>query len=305
MSLLKQTLPTLRGRWDIQRQLTGGGPAGHTFAVRYDEFTADTPLNQVFRFVVERLLSLTQVRENQALLAHLRDWFDPVTLLPHISPAFLAAVRLSRLDERFAPSFNLARLFLSGQAVIPVSGQVQACAFTLDMSQLFERFVAAFLQRHRSQVLPEAWQGAAVVPQWRGAYLARSDGQDALRLQPDLLILRQGGSTPLLIADTKYKLLDPAQRQAGVLPEDIYQMVAYAVRLGCPRILLLYPQVEATGPLRKRFSMSSIPAELHVCTINLRIPLHRPELLIHELSQVLYLTSQEVFHDQPAIPLHF
>ena len=53
------TSPTLRGRWRLATQLRRP-ERRHRFAVTYDEFTPDNPLNRVFRFVVERLWTLTQ-----------------------------------------------------------------------------------------------------------------------------------------------------------------------------------------------------------------------------------------------------
>jgi 5-methylcytosine-specific restriction enzyme subunit McrC len=46
--------PVLRGRWRVSEQVRRPWQK-HVFAVTYDEFDADNRLNQVFRFVVERL----------------------------------------------------------------------------------------------------------------------------------------------------------------------------------------------------------------------------------------------------------
>lgn len=288
----EETLPVLRGRWDIQRQVLRHGEQRHIFDVTYDAFSPDIPLNQVFRHVIHELRWLAQDTETRRLLGSLADWFQPVSELREITPALLESIYFNRLNARFEPSFNLARLFLSGSAVRPTRGDLPASGFVFDMNALFERFAAAFITRHAAKVLPDALRDAAVIPQGEGMrlYLARSEGQPVARLRPDLLFKRRGGSQgenpTLLIADTKYKRLDPAQRKAGVAPEDLYQMLAYSVRLNCPRILLLYPEPPPGGPIRKQFEIEQASARLSVCTINLRTPLRSPDPLIREMREV-------------------
>ena len=43
------------------------------------------------------------------------------------------------------------------------------------------------------------------------------------------------------ILDTKWKLLDLTDSKLNVSQSDLYQMLAYATRYGCPDIVLLYP----------------------------------------------------------------
>ena len=63
--LVEDDLPTLKGKWRIAEQIRHPG-RDHLLAVAYDEFTADIPLNRVFRFVVERLWSITRDSEKPA-----------------------------------------------------------------------------------------------------------------------------------------------------------------------------------------------------------------------------------------------
>src|SRR5215207_9473057 len=78
--LVEDTLPVMRGRWDIGRQLTQRPHVRHLFDVAYDEFSSDTLLNQVFRHVVDRLLLLTQNLETRIMLRDLRDWMSEVSI---------------------------------------------------------------------------------------------------------------------------------------------------------------------------------------------------------------------------------
>jgi 5-methylcytosine-specific restriction enzyme subunit McrC len=284
----EETLSALRGRWDVQRQLRKPGDPRAAFDVIYDDLSSDTPLNQVFRYTIEQLGITCQDPGSQSLLAELSAWFQPVTLPAQLTSDVLDGILFNRLNERFQPSFHLARMFLTGCIIQLTAGDLPAYAFVFDMNVLFERFIAGFLTHFRRQILPPEWQDCAIVQQAEGTplYLGRTREKNLLRLRPDLLFLRKGQTAPLLVADTKYKRLDPTQRGSGAAPEDIYQMLAYAVRLKCPFGLLLYPQTSST-PVRAKIEIDAASLRLYVATLNLHIPLDQPGELIEELRSII------------------
>lgn len=283
----EERLPVLRGRWDIQRQLARHPDDPQHFSVIYDELTADTPLAQVFRFTVERLLPLSSDPENRRLLGTLREWLSSTSLLTEIPESLLNKITFNRLNERCRPAFHLARLFLSASAPRLTAGGVPAYAFVFDMNALFERFIAAFIERHRSGLLPPEWQPAKILIQSERmpVYLANAGEKKAFRLRPDLLLV-QGTGAPLLVADTKYKQIRLSRGQPDIPQEDIYQMVAYGVRLRTQRLLLLYPQSAGEDPIRSTFDIESTTTRLFVATVNLHSPLADPAPLIDELRAI-------------------
>ncbi len=284
----EEKLSVLRGRWDVQRQARQPGQNRPAFDVIYDDLSPDIPLNQVFRFAVEQLLITSRDPANLALLGDLLEWFRPITALSQAQAELLDGIHFNRLNERFQPAFHLARMFLTGIAINLTAGDIPTYSFVFDMNELFERFVARFLTSHRREILPPDWQDVAILPQSEGMglYLARANGKNIARLRPDLLFTRKAQPVPLLVADTKYKRLDASQRKLGIAQEDIYQMLAYAVRLKCPRGLLLYPQMLSASPLRKQFEIDSAGLLLSVATINLHVPIHPSEALIRELKNI-------------------
>ena len=291
----EDTLSALRGRWDIQRQIQRRGPAHPGFDVIFDEYSPDTPLNQVFRFTIEHLLLLDTSPACRAGLEDLRQSFSAVTCPNSISPALLESVGFNRLNERFRPAFNLARLLLSGHILQLSVGTIRAGGFVFDMNMLFERFMAAFIERYRASIFPASWQGAVLHPQSEGMqlYLARWEGRRAVRLRPDLLITRKRSSDVLLFADTKYKKIDAARSRPATAPEDIYQMLAYAAGLNCPRGLLLYPQsMPGSPPIRQRLEIDAASLDLMAATVNLHTPLHEPEPLVQELKEIFQWAAQ-------------
>jgi 5-methylcytosine-specific restriction enzyme subunit McrC len=121
------------------------------------------------------------------------------------------------------------------------AGHFQTFSFLLDMNDLFERFVAGFLRRHRVQSLPPSLQDCEILTQGKGVtrWLAQTQpngGRPVFRLKPDILFRQRGSQRVPLIVDTKYKTHD------RVKESDAYQMLAYATRYQCNELLLLYPQ---------------------------------------------------------------
>jgi 5-methylcytosine-specific restriction enzyme subunit McrC len=286
----EDNLPVLKGRWLLSRQLTRNQHMLHRFDVAYDEFTVNTTLNQVLATAVARLAPRSEDSFNRSLLADLDGWLSGADRLPRVTAQTFAAVHFSRLNERFRPAFNLARLFLEGQAEQVRAGQTEAYAFMFDMNALFELFVARFLARYKNEILPPQWQSAQIIRQGekQGPYLATRlpDGQNAFHLKPDLM-LRAADGRPLLVLDTKYKALRSDSLKSGVAEGDAYQMLAYAVRLACPAALMLYPQWSGAAPLRAQYEVTGYPARLSIATIDLHRPLDCPQPLIQELRQVL------------------
>ena len=280
----------LKGKWRIATQLRRP-ERKHRLTVSFDEFGADNPLNRVFRFVVERLWAWTRVLDNRRLLQILRQWLDDVTLLLQVTAADASPSLISRMNQRFAPLLNLARLFLDGSSLQLVSGDTNSFALIFDMNQVFESFVTNFIRTHRTEVLPAGKQSCDLLPQIRTASLslARSNGRDVFRLEPDLAF-REGADFPILL-DAKYKRLDSSAGSLGVSQGDFYQMHAYAHRYQCPRVVLVYPQtVGHPSSLGARFHLFDGNGVIEARTVDLRIDLAQPfarQQLIAELTSIL------------------
>jgi 5-methylcytosine-specific restriction enzyme subunit McrC len=289
-------IPVLKGKWRLADQLRHMEPR-HQFEVTYDEFSADHTLNRVFRFVVERLWKLTRDAENQRMLSILRQWMDEVTLLPVISLNDLDRIVIHRLNQRFEPLLNLARLFLNGSSLQLSSGDDQSFSFCFDMNALYEGFLVNSIIRHRAQVLPPALGLCELLPQTSGAtrFLAHTEAHSGvLRLKPDLAF-RSGSEFPLLL-DAKYKRLDGQQAYLGVSREDLYQMYAYAQRYNCPLVLLVYP-LTAGSPetYRSVFHLDGSERSIRVQTLDLRVDLGTTAGKTHITNQLK--TILEDIHD--------
>ena len=289
---IEDDLPVLKCKWRIADQLRRP-MRQHIFSVAYDEFTADNALNRTFRFVVERLWRLTRDNGNRQILGELRQWMEEVTLLARVSVAEATPSLLTRLNGRYAPLLNLARLFLDGGALQLSAGDLSSFAFTFDMNQLFETFLINFIRRHREEILPSTLRESELLSQSRGVtyYLARRENRGVFHLKPDLAFSRMK-QFPLLL-DAKYKRLNQADAKLGVSQADFYQMHAYAHRYACQRVILIYPQTtEMPEPLRAQFVVEGAQITIDAVTVNLQVALESRNgrsQLIHELKYLLQM----------------
>jgi 5-methylcytosine-specific restriction enzyme subunit McrC len=287
-------LPVVRGRWQLARQLARRPHVRHRFDVAYDEFREDTLLNRVFRYAAERLLPATRQPATRRLLADIRAWLSDVSPLHQSPRGLLDQVVFTRLNERFRPSFALARLFLENRAFELTAGAEDLSAFTFEMWRLFEAFIGRLLTRHRAHVLPPEWTAAHMRLQAEGRPLSLAERlperQPVFDLRPDVLVEALDGAA-LLVLDTKYKQLDPTQRRLGVDQGDVYQMLAYAQRLRCPRLVLLYPQTAGHPAAPVVFELAGKPARLVAAAVDLHRPLDQLEPLVAELAAVMRLAA--------------
>jgi 5-methylcytosine-specific restriction endonuclease McrBC regulatory subunit McrC len=254
-------LKTVRGRIGLIQQVTLNWNRFDRVRCSWDEFTADTAINRLFkcacRFLSQRVNYSEAARlllNCEALLAEVDD-VSAVTALRDV-----ANLRFDRSIERFRTAFDLARRLLAGIGHDLGAGSAKTFVFLLDMNRLFERYVHAVLESH--------FVGVAVEEQ--------TPVGDLLRIQPGGIrqvadYLWRDSST-YWIGDAKYKHLAKGHSHALRFSElegqsenpddlpplagrildagDIRQLTVYAelVRLRgqlakAPELMLLYPFV--------------------------------------------------------------
>lgn len=275
---IEDDLPTLKGKWRIADQLRRP-LRDHLLAVAFDEFTADIPLNRVFRFVVERLWNITKNSETRQILGELRHWLDEVTLLPAMPASAASPSLLSRLNRRLEPLLNLARVFLDDATMQMATGDLSTFTFVFDMNRVFEGFVVNFIRRHRKEILPPELWDCDLLSQTRTASrcLARTEGKSVYWLKPDLAV-KCSQAFPLLI-DAKYKRVTSAGSVVDVGEGDFYQMFAYAHSYDSPRVVMLFPQTaEMPNAVLCDFALEHTNGKLvTAATVDIRVDLGRAE----------------------------
>jgi 5-methylcytosine-specific restriction enzyme subunit McrC len=225
------------------------------------------------------------------MLADLETWLFPIQVPEHFAAADLDRIEFNRLNERFLPAFQLARLFLEGQTVQLLAGGQRAYAFVFDMDRLFEQFVAGLLQSQARRILPEAWLGCQIELQGGkpAKYLVQpvSPAEKPLfQLKPDILLQSMGA--PFLIIDTKNKALPLTRPHRAIARQDVYQMLAYATQFRCPNILLLYPRTFGAAQFLPYFlPIEGTSIRLFIATLDLHQPLENLDQLIRDFRGIL------------------
>jgi 5-methylcytosine-specific restriction enzyme subunit McrC len=138
-------------------------------------------------------------------------------------------ISFNPLYAEFETVRDYCQLFLSNCISFDYKNDLKLFAFLIPMEYVFEDFIFGFIDKEIENVTAKA--------QRSDIYL---DEGKAFNLKPDLLLKTEHQS---LIADTKYKIVysDDKDPKKGISQNDLYQMLAYAVRFEVNEIILFYP----------------------------------------------------------------
>lgn len=225
------SLPSVRGRLKLSEQMQRHLGRAFPAEVEYDDLTEDRLENRLMKAALAKLcrLPLRSVAVTRQLR---RAWaaFERVRLVEYEAKA-VPAVFYSRLNERYRPAVELARLILRGASLEVRDGALEAAALFVDMDTVFEEFVVVSLRETLGLTECSFRQGA----KWpAGSRRLALDAAGQVGLQPDLSWW-EGGQC-WFVGDVKYKRINVA----GVEHADLYQLLAYTVAADLPSGLLIY-----------------------------------------------------------------
>lgn len=228
-------LAVLRGRLDVQRQLTRLVSSPGRLACRYQELSPDIALNQIMKAAVSRLLQISRSAHNQRALMELAFAFSDVAAIP-IRRLPWASVVIDRSNTAWAAVLSFARLILGRKFQTTSIGQSNGFSLLFEMNVLFEEYIG--------RVLQSALEGTGLDVRLQGPYgyaLSEEDGTPRFRTIPDVVVSSKGRA--VIVLDTKWKSLvaPSADTRRGISQADVYQMIAYAHVYQCKRLVLLYP----------------------------------------------------------------
>lgn len=223
--VVDDALPLVRGRILAGVQLSRRFAFPLPIEVRYDEYDADIPENQILLAACRLALVVPRVREATRIrLLHVVARLDGVSALTSGVPR--PAWRPSRLNERYVGALRLAELVLDHLSVETTgdASELRAATFVVSMWKVFEDFVTTAL----------AESLAAAPGATQSQYPIDLDVGGLVAMRPDLVHLRMG--RPVLVVDSKYK----AERLDGYPNADAYQLLAYCTALRLKRGHLIY-----------------------------------------------------------------
>lgn len=232
----RDDLPYLRGKLLVGEHIRRNAAHRERFRVRHDEFLPDRPENRLVRSALELVRGMTRLASSQRLCREHLHLFCRVPASTSIAGDFSRCCRDRNMAHYDIP-LMWCRLLLGGQSPLPRFGALDCLSLLFPMERLFEDYVAAMLKAQ--------FGGHAVSTQLVGEYLARHRTRDVFRLRPDLSIEIDGRT---VIADTKWKRVEPNRSRYGISQADLYQVYAYGRKYlhghDAKVVWLIYPATE-------------------------------------------------------------
>jgi 5-methylcytosine-specific restriction enzyme subunit McrC len=244
-------LSYVRGRVDTRHHLQR--PWQPNVKCHYKEHTADIEDNQILlwtlRHIAQTSMVKEEVRTNVRKAYHVLQ--GAVSLEPCTAQDCIKRL-YNRLNDDYHPLHALCRFFLEQSGSSHEMGDRQMLPFVINMAQLYEQFVAAWLAGDRDQELSS--RNLTLKAQQR-VYL---DSSQSLFFNIDLVLEDATTGKAQYVLDTKYKTPDAPSSQ------DLAQIIAYATVKGCSEAILIYPQ-----PLRK--PLDAWIQNIHVRTLTFSV----------------------------------
>lgn len=239
--LQNERLPYIRGRLDVLQ--TSIRPWIIKPKCEYEDHTSNVKENQILAWTIQRILhsgfctghSLPQVhRAYQSLLGLV----NPVPCKPNDC----IEVLYNRLNQDYEPMHALCRFFLENSGPTHRIGDRVMLPFLLDMSRLYELFVAEWLKKNIS--LFPARYSIRTFESFKLGF------EKKIGFEIDLVLYKDGKAYCVL--DMKYKAHDNIEKP------DFNQIVTYAVAKECSEAILIYPK-----PLKEPFD-EKLPGNIRV-----------------------------------------
>ncbi|NNE32252.1 MAG: hypothetical protein HKN40_07785 [Winogradskyella sp.] len=233
---VNRELSFIKGRLNTNEYITENLRKGkwHKLNCTYDAFVFDNEFNRIIKYVTTILFNVTSSQDNKKNLREI------LFILDEVSDERATAKQCSRIS--FNPMFgefetvrDYCQLFLTNCISFDYKNDLKLFAFLLPMEYVFEDFIFGFIDKELDDITAKA--------QRSDTYL---DEGKAFNLKPDLWLKTDCKS---LIADTKYKIVysDEKDPKKGISQNDLYQMLAYAVRFEVDEIILFYPNTIKQG----------------------------------------------------------
>ena len=234
-------LLTLRGSLNITRQFTRHAVNPSRLACKFDELTANIPLNQKIKTTIHYLYNFSQDLTNQQKLRELMFLYADIADVP-IARLITKKIYINRTNERWNWIITMADFLLKGLFQSQAGHADPGYSFLFNMSRLFEDYIGRRLCKVASS------NGLTVELQNEMRFCISELNEEKLfSVRPDILIKREGKVVQII--DTKWKHLASliASRNMGVSVSDVYQMNAYGMLHECSDLTLLYPHSTSLG----------------------------------------------------------
>ncbi|EAZ92582.1 McrC family protein [Crocosphaera chwakensis] len=215
-----QTLSYVKGKIDVKTMLKH--PWKPKLTCHYDNFTQDIEDNQILLWTIYVISRQEICQVNTRIL--IRKVYGAlqgyVTLSPSTANDCINR-KYNRLNEDYRCLHSLCRFFLENTTPSHKKGNHHSLPFLVNMNQLYEKFVAAWLKKHLPPHL-------GIKTQHRVEY-------NNFSFKIDLIIYNKNTNQNLYVLDTKYK--------TEITQSDIYQIITYTFEQNCNYAIIITPTI--------------------------------------------------------------
>ncbi len=239
----EESLGAIRGRIRLADQVRERFGLPLPVEVAYDDFTEDIEENRLLKTAIDLLWKMpisSHVARRE--LGALRPAFSSVSYGSY-RRGIVPEVNYTRLNSRYRPAVELARLIIGSSLVEFLPGETVGASFLLDMNRVFETFLRTAL-RQALRLSESEWPDA---PSYGRALHLEEEGQ--VQLNPGLTWWR--GRHCVFVGEAKYRRLEPNADYAGGRQADIYRMLAYCTAADLPSGLLVYADGETESAVHR------------------------------------------------------
>lgn len=235
---INKELSFVKGRIDFNAYINNNLSRGrnHKISCQFDAFEMDNEFNRCVKYVAKLLLLTTKALQTKRYLSAILFILDEVKDV-NVSADKMKRITFNPMFADFETIRDYCVLFLDNSVSFNYKNDLKLFAFLLPMEYVFEDFIFGFIDKEIDSVKAK--------DQDRSKYLAENN---TFQLKPDLLLEFDNRK---IIADTKYKIVyaDKTDSKNGISQNDLYQMLAYAVRFKVNDIVLFYPNtIKITTP---------------------------------------------------------
>lgn len=250
----EENLNYLKGKIKFSENIRYNCTNQAKFYCEYDEFSENNLLNQLFLFVSTCLYNISNNSYNKKTLKFIINYYSDISFV-RFDKFKVRKIKLTRNQELFKKSFNLAKMFVEQTSVDLSKNKFENITLVWDMNKLFEEFIFELIKRK----IPEC----KAIAQKPKRLLKR---KNVTRRDTRIDILIQN---PQVIIDTKYKKFTNFD---DISSADIYQVTTYCLLHNYKRALLLYPQYDKKAPDIYDYQLNCAENNYHIdfCTVNLK-----------------------------------
>jgi 5-methylcytosine-specific restriction enzyme subunit McrC len=229
--IVEEALGQVKGRLLTSRYIQESLIKGnfHHLTCEHEPLQFDNILNSIIKYVIRKLIRNSRFKETWYYLEQILFLLDEVED-EYITAADCDKVRLNPLFTEYRECLDMCRFFLNNEQIQGLLGAENHFCFLLPMNYVFEDYLCGFIEDKFKSLYKSAYQQSGWLTD-----------QKVFRIKNDI-VLQDGDKELLLIIDTKYKLRQRGEDpKRGISQTDLYQMLAYAIRHNCKKVLLLYP----------------------------------------------------------------